>query len=67
MEQEALLERAARELRREQSLIVKGKQTLYDAAKQVQKEHEINALNVAMAEHRVKEEEITADEAYVNA
>ena len=64
MQQEFLLEREKEGLRQERNNVGADKERLRVVANKVQKQSEINALNAAMAEQRIKDEESKADAAY---
>ena len=64
MQQERLLERKKEDLQQERNMVGANQERLRVVASKVQKQSEFNALNAAMAEQRIKEEEFKADAEY---
>jgi len=66
-QQEMLIEQAAYELIEEHNHIGDSKNALREASSKVQPRHGFNALTMALAEQRLKEQEINANETYEKA
>ena len=64
MQQELLLERKMEDLLQEKNIVGANQERLRVVASKVQKQSEFNALGVAMAGQRIKEEESKADAEY---
>ena len=66
-QQETLLAQETENVRRERENIVGDQERLMAVANKVQKQSEFNAMNNAMAEQRIKEEELKVDAEYRSA